>query len=164
MPFISPMAPFLDPGSRAWANPQKFGYSLRTQTLAGHIEAITQPSWKYILNYRSRSLPVDALVDATYQAALGLNRLKAKAGAITSQVMQQNQNRILHAVETMEKIDRIMEEPDKHKRKAQLEALKKDTDRYSMSTVCEKKELEFPLFNRSFRWFHIIRDTICKAG
>ncbi len=164
MPFISPMAPFLDPGSRAWANPQKFGYSLRTKTLAGHIEAITQPSWKYILNYRSRSLPVDALVDATYQAALGLNRLKAKAGAITSQVMQQNQNRILHAVETMEKIDRIMEEPDKHKRKAQLAALKKDTDRYSMSTVCEKKELEFPLFNRSFRWFHIIRDTICKAG
>jgi len=164
MSFISPMAPFLDPGSRAFGNPEKFGYTLTRKTLAEHIDAITRPSWKYILNYRSNTLPTQDLVGSTYQAALGLNRLKGKAGSISLEVMNQNQERINHALDTMEKIDRIMEIEDQEKRKEMLQKLKQDTDRYSMSTVCEKKELEFPLFNRRFNWFRIIREALFKAG
>ncbi len=160
MPFISPMAPFIDPGSRAFCNPEKFGYKLTRKTLSEHIQAITQPSWKYILNYESTSLSRHDLVDSTYQAALGLNSLKKQAGSISGQVADKNQDRIENALKTMKKIDSIMQIEDIDERRAKLKKLKEDTDRYSMSTVCEKKELEFPLFNRRFNWFNILTEAV----
>ena len=162
MPFISPMAPFLDPGSRAFENPGKFGYKLLCKTLKEHIEAITMPSWKYILNYESDYISKDELVYSTYEAALGLNRLKGKAGSISSRVMAENEERTLKAVEIMKKIDEIMEIKDRGTRDKKLLELKDKTYSYSLSTVCEKKELEFPFSNKSFRWFEIFKNS-CGA-
>lgn len=160
MTFISPMAPFLDPGSRAFENPEKFGYRLLCRTLKEHIEAITMPSWKYILNYESDYISKDELVYGTYEAALGLNRLKGKAGSINSRVMAENEERTLRAVEIMKQIDEIMEIKDKSIRDGKLLELKDKTCRYSLSTVCEKKELEFPFSNKSFKWFEILKNSI----
>ncbi len=159
MPFISPMAPFLDPGSRAFENPEKFGYTLTRKTLDEHVRAITEPSWKYILNYKSSAISSDDLVEYTYKAALGLNKLKGRAGAISKKLMVENEKRIKHAILTINKIDSAMGE-SKGKRKEMLLKLKRETDKYSMSTVCEKKELEFPFFNRSFNWLKIIKEAI----
>jgi B12-binding domain/radical SAM domain protein len=159
-PFISPMAPFLDPGSRAFENPGKFGYKLLFRTLKEHIEAITMPSWKYILNYESDYITNDDLVYATYDAALGLNLLKAKSGSISENVMQDNKARTERAIQIMKRIDGIMEIDDKKLREVKLGELGKETYKYSLSTVCEKKELEFPLSNKSFNWFEIIKTSI----
>jgi hypothetical protein len=154
------MAPFLDPGSRAFENPEKFGYKLLCKTLKEHIQAITMPSWKYILNYESDYISKDELVYSTYEAALGLNRLKGKAGSISSRVMAENEERTLKAVEIMKKIDEIMEIKDRGTRDKKLLELKDKTYTYSLSTVCEKKELEFPFSNKSFRWFEIFKNSI----
>ena len=159
-PFISPMAPFLDPGSRAFENPEKFGYKLLFKTLKEHIEAITMPSWKYILNYESRYITKDDLVYATYEAALGLNQLKAKSGSISEKVMQDNKSRTDRAIQIMKRIDEIMKIEDNDLREKKLSELGKETYKYSLSTVCEKKELEFPLSNKSFNWFEIIKTSI----
>ncbi len=164
MPFISPMAPFLDPGSRAFEDPEKFGYKLTRKSLKDHIEAMTMPSWKHILNYESRSISKDELVDATYKAALGLNRLKAKAGGISTGIAEMNEERIVKASEVMAEIDSIMNTGDKDTREKKLQQLKEEIHTYSMSTVCEKKELEFPLFNRRFNWFEIIRTTFGRIN
>jgi radical SAM superfamily enzyme YgiQ (UPF0313 family) len=163
MPFVSPMAPFLDPGSRAFERPEKFGYRLTRMTLKEHIEAITMPSWKYILNYESDSITRDDLVDATYEAALGLNRLKGKAGGISKELMEANEERIIVAQRVMREIDAIMKENDIAIREDKLKALKEKTYKYSLSTVCEKKELEFPLFSSSFNWKEIIKTTFKKS-
>jgi len=157
MPFISPMAPFLDPGSRAFEDPSKFGYRLIRKSLKDHIEAITMPSWKYILNYESEYISNDELVEATYAAAIGLNRLKGKAGGISSGTMEINEERIMMARKVMAEIDHIMKIGDGDIRDQRLRQLKEKTYAYSMSTVCEKKELEFPLFNRRFNWFEIMK-------
>jgi len=159
-PFISPMAPFLDPGSRAFENPGKFGYKLLFKTLKEHIEAITMPSWKYILNYESDYITNDDLVYATYDAALGLNQLKAKSGSISESVMLDNKARTERAIQIMKRIDGIMKINDKELREVKLGELGKETYKYSLSTVCEKKELEFPLSNKSFNWFEIIRTSL----
>jgi len=160
MPFISPMAPFIDPGSRAFVNPDEFGYKLTRKTLKEHIEAITMPSWKYILNYESRFISRDELVDATYEAALGLNRLKGKAGGIEEKVMKNNEERIKVAMETMKEIDKIVLIQNPEERESELKKLKDKTMKYSLSTVCEKSELEFPLTNKSFRWFSIAKTAL----
>jgi B12-binding domain/radical SAM domain protein len=112
MPFISPMAPFIDPGSRAFEDPKAFGYKITRKTLKDHIEAITMPSWKYILNYESDAITKDDLVDATYAAALGLNRLKKRANAISAQVADSNENRIKQALKIIHEIDKIMQTKD----------------------------------------------------
>ncbi len=162
MPFISPMAPFLDPGSRAFDDPEKFGYKLLRKSLKDHIEAITMPSWKYILNYESNSISTDDLVDSTYRAALGLNRLKGRAGGISKKVMEENENRIHMAIKIMGEIDSIMKIKDPAARDAKLAGLKDKIDKYSMSTVCEKRELEFPFSNRRFNWFKIMKSSLAR--
>ena len=159
-PFISPMAPFLDPGSRSYENPEKFGYKLLCRTLKEHINAITRPSWKYILNYESRFITTDDLVYSTYEAALGLNRLKGRSGSIDEKVMLDNEARTLRAIEIMKKIDNIMTISDRAAAEQKLAELGSQTYQYSLSTVCEKKELEFPLSNKSFKWLEIIRASL----
>ena len=66
----SPMAPFLDVGSIAFDNPEKYGYKLRARTFEEHRERMILPSWKHIMNYESTSMSVDEMVDATYELSL----------------------------------------------------------------------------------------------
>ncbi len=141
--FISPMAPFLDPGSLAFENPERYGYRLKTKTLAGHRELLVQPSWKYIMNYESSYLNPDDLVDSTYEAALGLNNLKAKYHAVNEVSAKQVEIRVKKAQEIMRKIDEIVEKYKPEERVKQFSFLKKDMEKYSMSTVCEKRELQW---------------------
>lgn len=82
MPFISPLAPFLDPGSIAFENPGKFGYTIRHATFAEHVAALESSSWQDMLNYESASLRSADLVSATYEAGARLNELKFAAGNI----------------------------------------------------------------------------------
>ena len=79
-PFISPLAPFLDPGSRAFEDPARYGYHLFHRTLEEHRQALLAPSWKYTLNYETDWMTRDELVESTYEAASELNRLKAEYG------------------------------------------------------------------------------------
>ena len=53
-PFISPLAPFLDPGSRGFEDPEEHGYQLFARTLEEHRRLLVAPSWKYVLNYETQ--------------------------------------------------------------------------------------------------------------
>lgn len=147
--FISPMAPFLDPGSRAFESPTDFGYRLTARSLEEHRQALLAPSWKYILNYESQFLPRDELVESTYQAALGLNWVKAKYGAIKESKAYLTEERVRKAREVMKRVDEIVNLEDKIQR-AKLKELRLEMKDYSMSTICDKRELEWRTnyFNR----------------
>ena len=129
--FISPMAPFLDPGSMVYENHKKFGYKLLCKTLEEHRQALTKPTWKYILNYENKWITKDEQVESTYSAALGLNKIKAKYKVISPQDASMMEKRILKAGEIIKKID------DGYS----PESLKKDN--FSVSTICKKDELEW---------------------
>jgi B12-binding domain/radical SAM domain protein len=141
--FISPMAPFLDPGSLVFDNPDKYGYKLRATTLEEHRQLLLQPSWKYIMNYESEAMSRDEMVDATYDAGMGLNRVKAEIGILDPQVAAQTSVRAEHAREAMRRIDEIMT-GEEHMRERRLVAVKAEVDRLNESTVCEKSELNWP--------------------
>ena len=81
-PFISPLAPFLDPGSMVFETPEKYGYRLLYRTVEEHRQALLAPSWKYILNYETEWMNRDEIVYSTYEAGKRLNRLKAEFGLI----------------------------------------------------------------------------------
>ncbi|MCX6384211.1 MAG: hypothetical protein NTV16_06990 [Actinobacteria bacterium] len=71
--------------------------------------------------------------------------------------MIDNEERIKTAIEIMQEIDKIVLIEDSGKRDYELKKLKDKTFEYSQSTVCEKSELEFPLTNKSFKWFSIAK-------
>ncbi len=154
--FISPMAPFLDPGSLVFDDPEAYGYRLRARTLEEHRQLLLQPSWKHILNYEPDGMTRDELVDVTYEAALGLNRLKASIGVIDEVTAAATERRALDARQAMRRIDEIVASTDCEERERRLVAYKHEIDALNESTVCEKTELNWP---RSVQLTHIIANV-----
>ncbi|HEY5505898.1 MAG TPA: radical SAM protein, partial [Coriobacteriia bacterium] len=156
LPFISPMAPFLDPGSRVFDDPAKYGYTLRAHTLEEHRQLLLEPSWRHIMNYESDVLSAGDLVETTYQAAIDMNRVKAAVGAIDPAVAATTEKRIGEARVAMARIDEIVAGPERN-RAARLEAYRHEVDRLNESTVCEKSELEWPRQARPYHVFNVIK-------
>lgn len=145
IPFISPLAPFLDPGSLAFEKPERYGYRLLARTLEEHRQALVQPSWKYVLNYETEWLNRDQIVDSTYEAGLRLNRLKARYGLVDPTQAERTEARILKARRLIAQVDDLMGVQDAGRRARLMQALKPQVDEANLSTVCDKAELNLPL-------------------
>jgi len=143
-PFISPLAPFLDPGSLAFEYPEKYGYRILFRTLEEHRQALVSPSWKYMLNYETEWMNREQIVASTYEAGRRLNQIKAKHGLISSEVAKATERRIDMALEVLHRIDDIVAQSTYAELDEKLSSLKPVVDEVSMSTVCEKTELNLP--------------------
>jgi B12-binding domain/radical SAM domain protein len=141
-PFISPLAPFVDPGSKVFENPAKSGYRFFYRTLEEHRQALKNPSWKYMLNYETEWMSRDEIVASTYDAALAINRLKAEHGLITSDVADDVESHARGAINLMKAIDKIVSEHGLDSK--EMASLKKEADKLSSSSICQKKELHWP--------------------
>ena len=164
-PFISPLAPFLDPGSTVFETPEKYGYRLLHRTVEEHRQALLAPSWKYILNYETEWMSRDEIVYSTYEAGKRLNRLKAEFGLIDPKTAESVEVRLEGAVRMMREIDRIMTIPNGVEREAALESLsggRLALQQYSMSTICEKKELEWPTRFIRMNFFKILKTLLAR--
>ncbi len=142
--FISPMGPFLDPGSRGFEEPEHHGYRMFARTLAEHRQLLVQPSWELTLNYETRWMTRRELVDATYDAAERLNAAKARHARISAREARAVAGRIAEARRLRARLDRALETGEP------LPAgLEGEICRFSVSTVCDKRELFWPrhLFN-----------------
>jgi B12-binding domain/radical SAM domain protein len=145
IPFISPLAPFLDPGGPAFVQPERHGYRLLARTLEEHRQALVQPSWKYVLNYETQWMDRDQIVGSTYEAGLRLNRLKAQYGLVDAAQAARTEARILKARRLTAQVDDIMSIQDADRRARLLRAIKPQVDDANLSTVCDKTELNVPL-------------------
>ncbi len=152
--FTSPMAPFLDPGSLVFDHPEEYGYTLQAHTLEEHRQLLLQPSWKYIMNYESTAMSKDELVDVTYEAAVGLNRVKADIGHIEPAAAAQTETRIGQARKAMRRIDEIMG-GDPARREARLVGVKEEVDRLNESTICDKTDLNWPAYLEPMTILHV---------
>jgi hypothetical protein len=155
-PFISPLAPFLDPGSIAYEKADEMGYRVFCKTLEDYRRALLAPSWKYTLSYETRWMTRDDIVRSSYRAGLRLNRLKEKYGLLDKATADRTEKRILLASEMIGKVDEIilLGEPE---RTEKLLALKETFDRASMSTVCDKEEIKWPVFRWRLNFPNILR-------
>jgi B12-binding domain/radical SAM domain protein len=164
-PFISPLAPFLDPGSTVFEAPEKYGYRLLCRTVEEHRQALLAPSWKYILNYETEWMNRDEIVYSTYEAGKRLNRLKAEFGLIDRKTAESVEMRLEGAVGMMKEIDWIMTVPNAVEREAALESLsggRSALQHYSMSTICEKRELEWPTQFIRMNFFKILKTLLTR--
>lgn len=156
-PYISPLAPFLDPGSRAFENPQQYGYKLFYKTLEEHRQALLAPSWKYILNYETDWMSRDELVASTYEAALALNRLKMEHGLLKQKEGHRIEMRITEAISLMRQVDEILLVKNVQVREDRMNRLEaRFSYLNSSSIICKKKELRWPVKSIRFNLPRII--------
>ncbi len=147
-PYISPLAPFVDPGSRVFENPESHGYKVFCRTLEEHRRALLQPSWKQMLNYETVWMTRDQIVDSTYESALRLNRVKLKHALIKPKTFTRIERRIRQAQAVIREIDQQLAGADGVDKRGEpsrrdnpdgiLRALK-------TSTICDKGELRWPV-------------------
>jgi B12-binding domain/radical SAM domain protein len=140
-PFISPLAPFIDPGGMAFEDPDTHGYRLFARTLGEHIDLAVKPSWKHVLNYETRWMTRDDIVESTYSAGLGLNSIKREMDLVTRETADRTEDRINSARELMHEIDGIVARG--HVSGRDLDALRDKAASLSESTVCAKEELDW---------------------
>ena len=159
-PYISPLAPFLDPGSRAFVDPEKHGYRLFSRTLEEHRRALLSPSWKYVLNYESKWMTRDEMVDVTYEAALELNRLKGAYGLEPVRITSQIGARIARERELIGRIDEIYAITDESERDRRFGELMVKFERTGGSTICRKDEMNWPVSLVKFNLFRILRTIL----
>lgn len=158
IPFISPLAPTLDPGSLVFENPKKYGYKFFYRTLEEHRQALMQPSWKYMLNYETKWMSRDEIVECTYDAALELNRIKAKHGIIKQKELKEIESRINDARELIKHIDLLVSNKEKNVTNEELltkyNAIIK---KLSIASICKKEELQWPFKPIRFNIFSILQ-------
>jgi B12-binding domain/radical SAM domain protein len=145
IPFTAPLAPFLDPGSPAFENPDQYGYRLHCRTLEDHRQALLAPTWKHILSYETEWMDRDTLAATTYEAGRRLNRLKARYGIISEEQAADTEDRIGRALALMEKIDHLIATRSPEEVEREMLAMKDQIDRANTSTVCDKEELDVPV-------------------
>ncbi|MGA2777496.1 MAG: TIGR04190 family B12-binding domain/radical SAM domain protein [Steroidobacteraceae bacterium] len=152
--FISPMGPFIDPGSRGFEDPERFGYRLFARTLEQHRQLLIQPTWEHILNYETRWMTRRELVDATYDAAERLNELKMQHGRLSKRRGRGVARGIAAARALRSRLDAGIAQGDQG---AAAEVLQGEITRFSISTVCDKRELFWPRRVFNFRMTEILR-------
>ena len=151
--FISPMGPFLDPGSRIFEDPDKFGYRLFARTLEEHRQLLIQSSWESILNYETQWMSRAELVDATYDAAERLNELKLKYARIS----RQRGLRVAKRIKAARALRSRLTAAENHHDDTLDAELRGEIARFSQSTVCDKRELFWPRHLVNFRLAEIGR-------
>jgi B12-binding domain/radical SAM domain protein len=140
--FVAPLAPFLDPASAAFENPEKYGYIKLCHTLEDHRKAITQPSWKHMLSYETTSMTRDDIVDATYESAKLLNDFKLQYKLIDKKAHQDIESKIARSQAYITRIDELLAKSPEIQQ-ADLEKLKGEFDALNEYSICGKNELKW---------------------
>jgi len=141
--YTSPLAPFLDPGSIAFEDPERFGYRLFARTLEEHRARLASPNWKDVLSYETRWLTRDQIAEVSYDAADRLNKVRAEVGLMSKEELESRERRSHDARLLMNEVDRAMGIKDPQEREGTLSRLKERADDLMESTICQKRELEW---------------------
>ena len=163
-PYISPLAPFLDPGSMAFEEPDKYGYRLFHRTLEEHRQALLAPSWKHTLNYETEWMNRDELVEVTYEAAARLNELKLGYGLLDRKEARRIGVRTEQERRLIDEIDKAMAVEDGTVREARLRDVMGEFESTGPSTICRKDEMNWPAALIKFNPLRVLRALVTSEA
>jgi radical SAM superfamily enzyme YgiQ (UPF0313 family) len=120
VPFMSAMIPFLNPASAAFEKPEQYGYKVFYKTVKEHAEALTAVSLKNRLNYKTKWMSREQIIDATYKSSRQLTLAKVRYGYLPQEFGNDIISRLdktFHLKDVLDGIDKI------HDTKKRLKAL-----------------------------------------
>lgn len=143
-PFIAPLAPFLDPGSPGFENPEAYGYTRFCESFEDHRQALLEPSWKRMLSYETDWMSRDDIVAATYEAASRFNEIKFEHGRIDRDTYETVARRIEESRAVIAEIDELYErdltDEQRRERVAEIHERVENRGEYS---ICGDQELSW---------------------
>ncbi len=139
--YNSPFSPFVDPGSMAFEDPKKWGYTFFARTLEEHRKLLDSPSWKLTLSYETELMSRDVIAETSYDAANVLAQCEFEAGRISSSQLKNRTERTEMARSLMHEVDDIMTVQDKEERERLLWGIKEKGMDMMDSTIAEKSDL-----------------------
>jgi len=161
-PFIAPLAPFIDPGSAAWEQPEAHGYKLFARTLREHRELMDSAiTWKQFLNYETDWMSRDEIVDSTYEAALRLNDLKRTYGLISQSNAAMVEQNARTSREQLQRIEALIATGQQGS--AAWKRLEDDLKTMVTDTICYKEEINWPTSFYRFNVAGIISQLLGRA-
>lgn len=141
--YNAPFAPFVDPGSRAFEDPEKWGYRFFARTLEEHRQLLDNPSWKHVLSYETKWMTRDDIAEVSYDAALELAKIEYEFGRVDKDSYESRVERTGIARDLLGKVDDIMLIKDADEKNRRLWEIKGEGERLMASTVCNKKDLDW---------------------
>lgn len=141
--YDSPFAPFVDPGSRAFEEPEKWGYRLRARTLEDHRRLLDNPSWKHVLSYETVWMNRDEIAETSYDAAIVLTDAELAAGRISEENAKERNGRTETARSVMHTIDEALLLDDPEEKNRRLWSIKEEGVRMMDSTITDKNDLDW---------------------
>ena len=139
--YNAPFAPFVDPGSRAFEEPEKWGYRFFARTLEEHKRLLDNPSWKHVLSYETEWMDRDTIAETSYDAAIELAAVEHGCSRISDDVFERRKERTETARSLMHRVDEIMAIRDAEERNVRLWEIKEEGASLMNSTVCDKSKL-----------------------
>lgn len=142
-PYIAPLALSVDPGSRAFEEPEKNGYTFFCRTLEEHVHMFLQPTWKHMLNYETAWMSRDDITQSTYEAALQLNRSRVRHSLLDEKRAVEIERQIHTSMGIIKRVDELI---GLQGRVSEIEMLQlmRAIDDMGGSIICEKRKLEWP--------------------
>ncbi len=154
-PFMCPMLLFLDPGSEIYDHPEESGYRIFHTTLEDHRQALLSMNWKDRLNYETRWMNREELVETSYKAVRALTLHKNKYGMLPDGISSGIVNLIDHTRELLAEIDAYQAMPEGRRKTEVGEALRKKISDYNARQFRNVKSQQRP-FDLGFakqQWF-----------
>jgi len=141
--FSAPFAPFVDPGSRVFEEPEKWGYRFFARTLEEHKRLLENPSWKHVLSYETKWMDKDMIAETAYDAAIVLATMEYESSRISADVLERRKEKTENARMLMHRVDEIMAIQDTEERESRLWEVKEQGRELMNSTVCDKNSLDW---------------------
>ncbi|NLI73496.1 MAG: TIGR04190 family B12-binding domain/radical SAM domain protein [Euryarchaeota archaeon] len=138
--YTSPLAPFLDPGSIAFENPERFGYRVFARTLEEHRKRLPLPNWKDVLSYETLWMDRDTIAETSYDAADRLSDVRRDIGLITDEEHLIRSQRSREARQLLVEVDNAIKLPE-NERIEKMMQLKIRGEELMESTICQKRDL-----------------------
>ncbi len=81
--FISPLTPFLDPGSLFYEMPDRYGFKITASKIMDYYNLLDRGnSWEDFLNYETKWMSKTELIEATYESGIRMVQVGNKVGYI----------------------------------------------------------------------------------
>lgn len=155
LPMISPLAPFIDPGSPIFEAPERYGYRIFHRTLAEHRRASLAPSWEFTLNYETRWMTRKEIVRTTYDAGEAMVAVKERYGLLSMDQAEQIRAAVGRARGLMTRIGNP--DQDHPSLREEIAAVNR------LATICGRHELEWPVHGRKLHLLSIARRLFTSA-
>ncbi len=130
----------IDPGSRAFEAPEKYGYKLLHNNLEEYIEALSQPSWHQWLNYETQVRGKKQIVEMIRQSIEFTIDQKEKYGYLTES--EAGFERVLMEIDraVVQEIDNLEQVQDPRERKFRIISMRKNLDNFLLTRQLDMPE------------------------